>query len=135
MRNRHLLAKTTDKKSRAIQGLDPMALELPLQLRGHQRTNTFQAVPKNQFHLLSHKPSLDVPGLNGTAHFQYSQLNGPAAMLNQALGQQAIQKSLAFAKNQADHIVAEAQSLKSRQISRGLVKINQSKYQLQKLEK
>lgn len=56
-------------------------------------------------------------------------------MLNQALGQQAIQHSLAFARNQADHIVAEAQSLKSRQISRGLVKINQSKYQLQKLEK
>ena len=46
-----------------------------------------------------------------------------------------IKKSLAFAKNQADHIVAEAQSLKDRQITRGLIRLNQRKFQLQKLEK
>lgn len=86
---------------------------------------------KHPFQRIAHKQSLNVSTLNST--FPYSQQN--PTTLSQTLGQQAIQHSLAFARNQADHIVAEAQSLKSRQISRGLVKINQSKYQLQKLEK
>ena len=42
---------------------------------------------------------------------------------------------MAYEKNKADHIIAEAQSLKDRQIARGLVKLNQRRYQLQKLEK
>lgn len=137
LRSRQLHARTTDRKSRALQGLAaPMGLELqPPISRGHNRTQTVQAT-KNQFHLLSHKPSLNVAALNASSLLQYG--GGPnvnAVMLNQALGQAAIQKSLAFARNQADHIVAEAQSLKSRQISRGMVKINQRKFELQKLEK
>lgn len=42
MRNRHLHTRTSDRKSRVMQGLGPMGLELPSRDQGHQRTHTAQ---------------------------------------------------------------------------------------------
>lgn len=97
----------------------------------------YNSLARKQFnHLLSNKGSMY---RNSKMDGRNSMVNSSTVnnvMLNQSLAQQeAFRKSMAYEKNRTDHIIAEAQSLKDRQIARGLVKLNQRRYQLQKLEK
>jgi len=84
------------------------------QTAGTGYINVGQMVTNSNFHLLSHKASLNKSVLSGHSQRHSSQPRPERA----------------FAKNQASQIVGEAQSLKSRQICRGLIKINQSRFQL-----